>query len=87
VDQGVDVQSLDTGATSTSTFANRFSSRSLPSFLEAGRPVTFDLRVEQPEPVAESPKLAESAEPPKLKQNPFTTYRDPKTGRWIVVKG
>lgn len=20
-----------------------------------------------------------------LKPNPFTTYRDPKTGRWIVV--
>lgn len=21
-----------------------------------------------------------------LQPNPFTTYRDPKTGRWIVVK-
>lgn len=21
-----------------------------------------------------------------LKQSPFTTYRDPKTGRWIVEK-
>lgn len=25
--------------------------------------------------------------PPKpLRSNPFTTYRDPKTGRWLVVK-
>jgi hypothetical protein len=23
---------------------------------------------------------------PLLQQNPFTTYRDPDTGRWIVVK-
>ncbi len=22
----------------------------------------------------------------KLKTNPFTTYRDPKTGQWFVVK-
>jgi len=22
-----------------------------------------------------------------LKPNPFTTYRDPKTGRWVVVNG
>jgi hypothetical protein len=22
----------------------------------------------------------------QLKINPFTTYRDPKTGRWIVIK-
>lgn len=22
----------------------------------------------------------------KLRSNPFTTYRDPKTGRWVVVK-
>ena len=22
---------------------------------------------------------------PILRQNPFTTYRDPKTGRWVVV--
>ncbi|MEB3282058.1 MAG: hypothetical protein VKK42_24375 [Lyngbya sp.] len=21
-----------------------------------------------------------------LKSNPFTTYRDPETGRWVVVK-
>ena len=21
-----------------------------------------------------------------LKNNPFTTYRDPKTGKWVVVK-
>jgi hypothetical protein len=21
-----------------------------------------------------------------LKTNPFTTYRDPKTGKWVVVK-
>jgi hypothetical protein len=21
-----------------------------------------------------------------LRTNPFTTYRDPKTGRWIVIK-
>jgi hypothetical protein len=21
-----------------------------------------------------------------LQQNPFTTYRDPQTGRWVVVK-
>lgn len=24
--------------------------------------------------------------PQKLRSNPFTTYRDPKTGRWVVVK-
>jgi len=24
--------------------------------------------------------------PKNLKANPFTTYRDPQTGRWIVVK-
>ncbi|MBF2085346.1 hypothetical protein [Thermoleptolyngbya sp. C42_A2020_037] len=24
--------------------------------------------------------------PKSLKTNPFTTYRDPQTGRWIVVK-
>ncbi|WP_017660368.1 hypothetical protein [Baaleninema simplex] len=29
-----------------------------------------------------TPKKTESV----LRQNPFTTYRDPKTGRWIVVK-
>jgi hypothetical protein len=23
---------------------------------------------------------------PALKPNPFTTYRDPETGRWMVVK-
>jgi hypothetical protein len=22
----------------------------------------------------------------QLKVNPFTTYRDPQTGRWVVVK-
>ncbi|MGB7428917.1 MAG: hypothetical protein WA933_14040 [Microcoleaceae cyanobacterium] len=22
----------------------------------------------------------------QLKNNPFITYRDPKTGRWVVVK-
>jgi hypothetical protein len=22
----------------------------------------------------------------KLRQNPFTTYRDPQTGQWVVVK-
>ncbi len=22
----------------------------------------------------------------QLRTNPFTTYRDPKTGRWVVVK-
>lgn len=22
---------------------------------------------------------------PPLRQNPFTTYRDPETGRWVVV--
>lgn len=22
----------------------------------------------------------------KLRPNPFTTYRDPKTGKWVVVK-
>lgn len=24
--------------------------------------------------------------PKPLRSNPFTTYRDPKTGRWLVVK-
>ncbi len=23
---------------------------------------------------------------PKLQENPFHTYRDPQTGRWIVIK-
>jgi hypothetical protein len=22
----------------------------------------------------------------KLQQNPFTTYRDPRTGQWVVIK-
>lgn len=25
-------------------------------------------------------------QPQKLRSNPFITYRDPKTGRWVVVK-
>jgi hypothetical protein len=26
------------------------------------------------------------ANPRQLKPNPFTTYRDPETGKWMVVK-
>lgn len=29
--------------------------------------------------------MSKSSHPP-LKQNPFYTYRDPKTGKWIVIK-
>ncbi len=28
------------------------------------------------------PKLCERP----LQQNPFTTHRDPKTGKWVVIK-
>lgn len=30
--------------------------------------------------------VASKSEPKPLRKNPFTTYRDPETGRWIVVK-
>jgi hypothetical protein len=38
--------------------------------------------------IAQYTTSVETIQQPKkvLKTNPFTTYRDPETGRWIVVK-
>ncbi|MBD2464409.1 hypothetical protein H6G89_25720 [Oscillatoria sp. FACHB-1407] len=35
---------------------------------------------------ANSEVEAKQAKTRQLRQNPFTTYRDPETGRWMVIK-
>ncbi|WP_413165442.1 hypothetical protein ACL6C3_03660 [Capilliphycus salinus ALCB114379] len=35
--------------------------------------------------ISQHSKTMKNSEKP-LKSNPFTTYRDPETGRWVVVK-